>query len=139
MKIRELNIIKDEEIFLIFLDKLKSDSEKFRYYNTRDYTIIKNHLLTLIVVDEEERILGYAHLDFEDKYWFGIYLSPGIRRMGFGLKLWNRIKSKARTYNLDSIFLTVDTDNIPAISLYEKLGFIQNKKENSHIEFKYEI
>jgi len=126
-------------MFLNFIDKLKNDSDKFRYYNTRDYTVIENHFLTLIVVDKEEEILGYAHLDYEEKYWFGIYLSPKIRRMGFGLKLWDTIKSKAKTYNIKSIFLTVDNDNIPAISLYKKLGFKQSKKEDSLVEFRYEF
>lgn len=139
MEIRELNISEDEEIFLAFIDYLKSDSEKFRYYNTRDHKVVKNHLSTLIVIDEDNKIVGYAHLDFEEKYWFGIYLSPEIRRMGFGVKLWKRIKSKAKTYRIDCIFLTVDIDNIPAISLYKKLGFKQNKKEKYFIEFRYDI
>lgn len=47
-------------------------SEKFRYFDKRDISVIKNHLLIIVVTDENNQSIGYAHIDNEnnEQYWF---------------------------------------------------------------------
>jgi hypothetical protein len=58
----------------------------FRYFNKRTIDVIKNHLITIILLDNE-LTLGYAHIDFDDnKYWFGICILENYQGMGNGKK-----------------------------------------------------
>ena len=45
------------------------------------------------------------------------------RSIGLGKDLLNAFIEKCREKGYQSIFLSVETDNKPAIALYEKLGF----------------
>ena len=40
----------------------------FRYFNKRTIDVIKNHLLTILLLVNDLPI-GYAHIDYENKYW----------------------------------------------------------------------
>lgn len=98
-----------------FIKDIKSDT--FRYFNNRDENIINNHLLTVLLIDNN-KIFGYAHIDKEIlengeiKYWFGICLYNQYHNKGIGNKLMNYVLNHYKVKYLNEIYLTVDNINI---------------------------
>jgi len=110
------NLLKD------FIPNIKSTS--FRYFQKRNEDIIKNHILTVLLINSENIVFGYAHIDYDDdKYWFGIYLDSEYQSRGIGNKLMGYVLNHYKLINIDEIYLTVDNDNINAIKLYKKYQF----------------
>lgn len=108
-----------------------NNSPNFRYFENRNIDIIKNHILTLILTDENKNIIGYGHLDFEKNIWLGICVCEKFRGKGFGKKIMNFLLEYAKNNNIEEIYLTVDKDNIIAKKLYEKNNFIVEKETDN--------
>ena len=104
--------------------------DTFRYFNKRNIDVIKNHLITIILLDKELPF-GYAHIDFDDnKYWFGICILENYQGNGYGKKIMEYIFNNEKIKNIDKIYLTVDKINTVAIKLYTKFNFtIIDEKE----------
>ena len=99
--------------------------DTFRYFNSRPLSVINDHLITLLMLKNNEPI-GYAHVDFcknTQKKWFGICLIPNYQMQGFGSIMINFILNNKKVKNTDNLFLTVDVNNKYAIKLYEKYNF----------------
>lgn len=129
------NIITSKNIEL--LDKFikKCNSKSFRYYQTRDVSVIKNHIITLILTDKiDNQIIGYGHLDFEGKIWLGIYVVEKFRGKGYSKIIMNYLIEFAKEKEIKFIYLTVDKDNIIAKKLYEKYGFFIQNDNNQYIK-----
>ena len=95
----------------------------FRYFNKRSINVIKNHIITLILIDDNLPV-GYAHIDYDDnKYWFGVCILENYQGKGYGKKIMEYIFNHERIKNIDNIYLTVDKVNYIAISLYKKYNF----------------
>jgi ribosomal protein S18 acetylase RimI-like enzyme len=95
----------------------------FRYFNKRTVDVIKNHLMTIMLLDNELPV-GYAHIDFDDnKYWFGICILENYQGMGNGKKMMEYIFNNEKIKNIENIYLTVDKININAVNLYKKFKF----------------
>lgn len=62
----------------------------------------------------------------EKKYW----------GKGIGSKVMELIIELAKQKNLDSIWLNVIDDNIRAIRLYEKYGFVKKNEQNQFVEMR---
>lgn len=99
-----------------------NDSKNFRYFNSRNVNVIKNHIVTLLVIDDND-IIGYGHLDFEKYIWLGICVLKKFRGKGYGKLIIKKLIEVANKKNIENIFLTVDKENIPAINLYKKFDF----------------
>lgn len=99
----------------------------FRYFNKRDINIIENHILTVLLLLDNKPI-GYGHIDFDEKYWFGICILEGYQGKGYGKKIMDYIFNHNIIKNLNEIYLSVDKSNKIAIKLYEKYGFIIKKE-----------
>lgn len=70
----------------------------------------------------EKGLLLCSHVaDEMEILTFGII--PKYRRKGEGVQLLNQMFEYARKNNVQKIFLDVAENNIPAIKLYEKMGF----------------
>jgi ribosomal protein S18 acetylase RimI-like enzyme len=124
------NLINNNNINLLKKFIKNETSDTFRYYKNRKIDIIKNHILTLVLTNKNDNIIGYAHLDFEEKIWLGICVCENYRGKGFGKKIINYLLEYAKNNNIKKIHLTVDKDNIIAKKLYEKNGFIiESEKE----------
>jgi ribosomal protein S18 acetylase RimI-like enzyme len=52
-----------------------------------------------------------------------LLVAPQFRRRGIGRALLQRAIGDARSRRRDSVMLHVDVDNVPALRLYESLGF----------------
>lgn len=114
--------INNDNIFLLqlFLDNTLPNT--FRYYCKRDISIIKNHILTILLIINE-KIVGYAHIDHdENKSWFGICIIDEYQSKGYGRQLMNYVFNHEKIKNLE-VYLTVDLTNLYAIKLYINFGF----------------
>lgn len=114
-----------------FIDKVGVSSEHFRYYNDRDVSAVKNHIVTLLLYDKQ--FVGYGHLDQEDgKTWLGICVKEGCYGKGYGKKIMDRLVD---SYDGD-IYLSVDATNTRAIELYGLFSFIETHKSDKIIYMK---
>jgi GNAT superfamily N-acetyltransferase len=105
----------------------------FRYFKSRNIDIIKNHIITIILVVDEISI-GYAHIDYENKYWFGICILDEYQGRGLGKKIMEYIFNNKKIINLEEIYLSVDKINEKAIKLYKNFNFnIIEENDNFYI------
>jgi len=110
------------------------NSKYFRYFNKRNEDIIQNHLITILIKNNNDDIIGYSHIDYDiDKYWFGIYLNDNYRGKGYGNEIINYIKNHYLLKSINEIYLSVDIDNEYAIKLYKKNGFIEHFKNSNYV------
>lgn len=117
-----LNESKFDEILANFVETEMKFSKSFRYFQFRDFRVLRNHLITVLVV-ENSKLLGYGHIDKEDFNWLGIYVSKDFRGKGIGNRIMSYLIMESKKQCLDYIRLTVDNDNNIAMVLYKKLGF----------------
>lgn len=113
-----------------FIDRELNKSSSFRYFQSRPIEIINNHVYT-ILLEVEDTIIGYAHLDRDeedsDKIWLGIAVDRNHHGKGLGKMLMKELLKFSDENNFN-LTLSVDLENTPAIKLYEKYGFhvVQN-------------
>ena len=88
---------------------------------------LDNRLSCWLVAEEQGRIAGYVGsqsvLDMADM--MNIAVDPDFRRQGIGEQLINALIEKLKDKGIIALLLEVRISNKPAISLYEKLGFVQ--------------
>ena len=88
---------------------------------------LTNPLSYWIVAMENDRVAGYvgsqAVLDEADM--MNIAVHPDFRRRGVALSLIEALVSELKERNVHCLTLEVRASNDPAISLYQKLGFLQ--------------
>lgn len=72
-----------------------------------------------------KQIAGYMglYLSFEEASVTNVAVSSRFRKKGYGEALVEKAKELAKEASAESIFLEVRQSNVPAISLYKKLGF----------------
>lgn len=124
IRIRKISL-NDIHLIKLFLQNAGTSLNTFRYYDKRPLDIVSEHVYTIILLDGELPI-GYGHLDNSDKkstVWLGIALAEQYLGKGLGSILLNNLIEEADKLDYLIIQLTVDSENIPAIRLYEKFGF----------------
>ena len=74
--------------------------------------------------------MGYIGISciIDEGYITNVAVFPESRKKGVGTALLERVFSLAKDMGLSFVSLEVRESNIPAISLYEKLGFKQEGK-----------
>lgn len=121
----EIKEIGEGDILILenFISKMGDATKTFRYFEKRPPSVIKRHLVTLIMFCDNQPI-GYGHLVLENgNNWLGICIIPQFSGKGYGLQVLQALISKGKSLELSNITLTVDKDNLPALSLYHKVGF----------------
>jgi len=109
-----------------FIKEYEDDEGHFRYFTSRNASIIKNHLATFLLLLNEEPI-GYGHLDKDgDIVWLGIAIKTHHQGKGLGKLLMQMLISQARVTQLQNVHLSVDNSNSAGIKLYNKYGFIDS-------------
>ena len=122
---------KDDGLLQQFLKKATEARKSFRYFETRDISILKNHLYTILVLEDEIPV-GYGHLDYEENIWLGICVADENQGKGIGKLIMTDLIENAKNKKLEKVRLTVDKANKSAIRLYEKNGFeiVDSSKEH---------
>jgi ribosomal protein S18 acetylase RimI-like enzyme len=131
-----INKTDDPKLIEGFVIQAGDSLKHFRYFESRSFDVIRKHLVTyLLYIPEQENAIGYGHLEFEDnRLWLGIVVSSIHKGKGFGNLMLGKLIESAREQKCEEIFLTVDIDNKPAISLYGKFGFILIEKKNELVQ-----
>ena len=83
-----------------------------------------------VVAVEGHRLIGLANLGRRlDRAWLGgVGVIPAERGAGVGELLTRRLLDSARRAGAREMVLEVIVENVPAISLYEKLGFARTRE-----------
>jgi len=133
--------IKEDNIHLLkdFIENMGTASKSFRYYNSRSIEVIKNHLATLLIV-ENDKPIAYGHLDTEDNVvWLGVCVLPAFLGKGHGNNMMSELLKTAKKMHVLKIQLTVDKDNKTAISLYEKFNFKKERGFEDNFQYGFEF
>lgn len=124
----------NKDLVLKFHEAAGASLETFRYFDSRSFEVIENHLVTYVMV-MKNAVIGYGHLDIEDdKVWLGVCIIEGHTGTGYGRKMMEALISKARRSSVEEINLSVDKENNPAVTMYGMLGF-EVTNENEKVYF----
>ncbi|MBQ8294881.1 MAG: ribosomal protein S18-alanine N-acetyltransferase [Clostridia bacterium] len=79
----------------------------------------------LFLAEEDGQVLGYGCLGvlFEDAEILNIAVDTPFRGRGIGETLLRAMHKKAKALGAQRVLLEVRVSNLPAIGLYEKLGY----------------
>jgi UDP-4-amino-4,6-dideoxy-N-acetyl-beta-L-altrosamine N-acetyltransferase len=109
-----------------FIEKLKTDSSNF-------YWLVKD-LLTSILLG----VIYINRIDWSSKSGnFGVYKNPNLSLAGIGKQLsLFEIEIAFNQFSLNSLILEAQKENLIAISLYKKLGFVPTNETADFIWMK---
>jgi ribosomal-protein-alanine N-acetyltransferase len=107
-----------------------SDIERRSYEFPWSHGVFRDCLLAgyhCIVVEREERVVGYAILSVAagESHILNLCVDPGCRRHGYGERLLDSLIEYSVAAEVREMFLEVRPSNSSAISLYRKKGFRQ--------------
>jgi perosamine synthetase len=122
IKLIEVNQQNKNDIYDNFLSKI--DSKTFRYFNKRNIDCLNNHIITFVLYDIlTNKYIGYIHIDYDMKYWIGIYINEEYQNKKIGSLLLKYVLQHEKILKINEIYLSVDKNNLSAIKLYEKNNF----------------
>lgn len=114
-----------------FIENLGKSSDTFRYFQSRNSSVIEQHLVTYLYFIRNKPV-AYGHLDLEDNVtWLGIAVAENYTGKGLGKLIMQHLTNFADTNRISSIRLSVDKTNLEAIKLYYKFNFIFSEEKNN--------
>ena len=120
-----------EEMSLNDLEKIKdiliSDFDDFWNFNILKEELESPNSKYIIVKTNDDEIIGFTGIKviLDNADIMNIVVKKSWRNQGVGNLLLNNLISICKDLNLLSLSLEVNEDNLPAIHLYEKVGFKQ--------------
>jgi RimJ/RimL family protein N-acetyltransferase len=121
---------------VIFVNSIRNQYAKDFLHDSRTFTnyqafewFSKTNPDFWIIFDQDKKI-GYFRLSnyskFNNNIYIGADISPEFKGLGYGKESYKKfIPFIFKKYNLNKISLEVLSNNEIAISLYKKLGFVQ--------------
>ena len=129
-------------------DTLYSDFDNFWSYNVLKQEL-ENKNTTYIVAKENDEIIGFAGLStcLDEATLNNIVVKKSHRNRGIGGELLEALIELCSELKMKTFTLEVDTENEPAIHLYEKFGFknlgirknYYNNSRDAFIMTKYDL
>ena len=114
----------DIDLLKQFLDSAGNSLQTFRYFSSRGFEVLKNHVCTELLLDNENKPVAYGHLDTESGIvWLGTAVVEIQTGKGLGKMMMNRLIEQGKKNNIPKIRLSVDNVNAAAIKLYTNFGF----------------
>ena len=81
-----------------------------------------------VVKDAQNEPIAYGHLDKEGiDVWLGVCVKDSKRGLGLGKEMMSYLLNYAKLKKVPKIRLSVDKENVNAIKMYNKFGFIEQK------------
>lgn len=132
-----INIVEINENNIYYLKNFLNNNipTTFRYFNKRNIDVIKNHIITIILM-VDNLPAGYAHIDYDKKHWFGICILDKYQGNGYGKIMMEYIFNHENIKNIkntDKNYLTVDKVNNIAINLYKRFKFYIIDEKESYV------
>ena len=91
---------------------------------TRHYAIDGPDVLSCVVAEEDESILGWQSVEqFEGEPHIGTYVRPGIQAKGIGAALFALTLEALRARSISHIIASIRADNVPGLAYYARIGF----------------
>ena len=132
---------------LVALCKRHAEYEKAEYDPKNKVELLsefifgQNPLLTCLVAEQENSIVGYATCMKQFSTWDAdfyiyldcLYLEENVRGQGMGTLLMKKIKQFAKMENCSVIQWQTPSDNQKAIDFYQKIGGFSKTKERFRI------
>lgn len=120
--IKFIDVNKKSQDFIRFLENdLRSNSE-FTYFLKRSSDCLDNHVITILLIYNGV-VAGYGHIDKEDQYWLGVYVSKNFRSKSLGKKIVYELLRRSKQLRINTIVLSVYKTNLIAKSIYLNFGF----------------
>lgn len=120
--IKFIDVNKKSQDFIRFLENdLRSNSE-FTYFSKRSSDYLDNHVITILLIYNGV-VAGYGHIDKEDQYWLGVYVSKNFRSKSLGKKIVYELLRRSKQLRINTIVLSVYKTNLIAKSIYLNFGF----------------
>lgn len=121
-----------------FIKNLGKSKLSFRYFENRPISVLKNHLLTILLLLDNHPI-GYGHIDFDgERYWLGISLIEKEVGKGYGSMIMKELLHRVSKKNVKTLHLSVDIANHGAVKMYQKYGFLIEKSlSDKYLMVKY--
>ena len=119
-------VVGNDNLYLLkeFIASLGEAGKTFRYFDTRDLTVLKNHLATLLFVGEDGTALAYGHLDKDgERVWVGIAVLPFAQGKSIGSKMMASLFNESDRLKITQLTAAVDEDNKASQALFKKFGF----------------
>lgn len=93
-----------------------------------------------IVARDQNEIVGFAGLKYvlDEADIMNIVTKKSKRNLGIGTKLLTELLKFAKQNNIKTLTLEVNANNLPAIHLYEKLGFKQIAERKKYYQNTYD-
>lgn len=98
------------------------------------------------VLSKNDKVIGFFYLSYTpnstNNYWLGGFqIDKEYQGMGLGMESLGRMVEfiKERHHQCEVISLTIEKNNAHARKLYEKIGFINQDKENQDGEMIYRL
>lgn len=104
--------------------------------------LIEDNNCILICGIHNDKIIGFSGLitdDCRNKGIFEIFIHKNYRNAGIGKVLTQAIIKYSQNIELKQINLSVRKNNIPAIRLYEKMGFIKQSRDENSIVYRKKL
>lgn len=121
------------ELLKYFVDNMGNSVKTFRYFQKRPLNCIKNHLITYIFLENNEPV-AYGHLDADNgDIWLGVCVKENKQKQGLGHKMISELINFAKNNKIYLLNLSVDDNNLNAIKLYKKMGFVEKENKNGII------
>ena len=125
------NEVQITEMSLFDLENIKdiliSDFDDFWNYNILKEELESSNSKYIIAKTNDGEIIGFAGIKIivDTADIMNIVVKKSWRKQGVGNLLLSNLISICKISNLSSLSLEVNEDNLPAIHLYEKVGFRQ--------------
>ena len=90
-----------------------------------DFVLLSNSHRYFVVLNNLKEVIAYAgiSISYEQGDILSVCVSPEYRKLGIAKGLMTALLDEAKKVGVQTMFLEVEEDNLPAINLYLKCGF----------------
>jgi ribosomal-protein-alanine N-acetyltransferase len=120
-KIREMVIGDLEQVMVLERACFSSPWSEASFRNEIEH----NDLANYIVVESNDEIVGYGGVWYimDEGHITNVCVHPDFRKHGLGKRLVDEMMTRAKAADIHHMTLEVRVSYVPAITLYERMGF----------------
>ena len=134
------NFVSKSEDFFQIKEIILNKTENTNIINIM--RLIEDSNCILVCGVHNDRIIGFSGLitdDYKNKGIFEIFIHKNYRNTGIGNELTKVMIKYCYNIGLKQINLSVRKNNIPAIKLYERVGFVKQSKDKNSIVYRKKL